>query len=176
MALPPKGDPRRPLHLAIRSTRLLGILCVLFGLCTMLPSFPTTSGPSAVLLAGASLVCLLPGAAYFLVSMFLARRQFWAVVLGLVLASLQALFALAALIGVLAALIIDARNTGDVEPFGFVFVLGLFLFLVAFCQLISHLILSFGAIKHVPPEEQHGFEPVFAARQAPAPPLDGSAP
>ena len=34
--LPPKGDPRRPLHLAVRSTRLLGVASVLCGLVVIL--------------------------------------------------------------------------------------------------------------------------------------------
>jgi hypothetical protein len=37
MALPPKGDPRRPLVLGVRSTRLFGIIFLLFGLCSSLP-------------------------------------------------------------------------------------------------------------------------------------------
>ena len=32
MPLPPKGDPQRPIELAIRSSRLLGIVSTLFGL------------------------------------------------------------------------------------------------------------------------------------------------
>ena len=33
MALPPRGDPRRPLHLAVRSMWVLGVMLVLLGLC-----------------------------------------------------------------------------------------------------------------------------------------------
>ena len=37
MPLPPRGNPRRPLHLAVRSTRLLGIILVCFGAFSMFP-------------------------------------------------------------------------------------------------------------------------------------------
>jgi hypothetical protein len=39
MALPPKGDPQRPLALAVRSTRVLGILFIGIGALGMLPTF-----------------------------------------------------------------------------------------------------------------------------------------
>ena len=50
MALPPKGDPQRPLALAVRSTRILGILFIGLGLCGTLPMMlaPAAAGcPSA---------------------------------------------------------------------------------------------------------------------------------
>ena len=76
MALPPKGDPRRPLHLAIRSTRNFGVFFVLVGSFAATRIVLTRAGqkgvifvPSpAVLLAW--LLYLVPGTLFLLFSVF----------------------------------------------------------------------------------------------------------
>ena len=150
MALPPRGDPRRPLHLAIRSTRLLAIIFLFLGGCLC----------AAVLANGrrSSIISLPAMAMLLFYTIYLKRRQFWAVLSSLILASIQLLFALVVAITLLiVSMIKSAHNVNFViAP-----LLLLGIVILALAQLIYHLALSFEAIKHVPVEEQRGFEPLM---------------
>jgi hypothetical protein len=176
MALPPKGDPRRPLHLAILSTRLLGIVLLLFGTCGVSSFLMTLTrssrgGPGVGemwILVGASLFYFVPGALFLVFSIFLGRRQHWAVVCGLVLSSLMGLFVLFALVGFVLAVL---RRAGE-EPAVWMAVplTVIALFGLAFGQLIYHLSKSFEAIKHPPfGQEVRGFEPLPVRPLVPPP-------
>jgi hypothetical protein len=166
MALPPKGDPRRPLHLAIRSTRLLGGFFVALGLFSLVPMLISAQagrmvGMSAYFMAGA-MVYAVPGALYILCSIYLGRRQFWAVVAGLVLASIQLIFVLFAVFGA----VVSLASSQNSLPVFFWIMVGLLAFVgLALAQLVYHLSKSFEAIKHpAPGEEVRGFEPVGVVR------------
>jgi hypothetical protein len=153
MPLPPRGDPQRPLFLAVRSTRLLGILMIAFSLLVMTPMMYVSRGRMMPIFEIAfGLIYLVPGILYFLCAIFLKRRQFWAIVLGLVLASIQLLLTLLGAASLLAA----TRIRGEPE----MILLGvILLFIAAFVQLIVHLSKSFEAIKYAPIEQRRGFEP-----------------
>jgi hypothetical protein len=154
MPLAPRGDIRRPLQLAIRSTRLLGIIFTLLGTLVMALSGAVgqrvggTRGMFTVLMAAIGFVYLIPGILYIVFSIFLSRRQPWAVIATIVLAALHALFALLALAGtLLQGNMIGALLVG--------------LWVAALAQLIFHLSQSFAAIRAE--REQfapRGFEPI----------------
>lgn len=166
MALPPKGDPRRPLHLAVRSLRVLGVILVLFSLCTlgpttlpMLRSGRGGPGNFPVFLVLAVLVYLVPGVLYLVFSIFLARRERWAVIGGLVLASVHGALSLLALVSM--ALV---AATGQVPGPAVIPLVVMALVVVALAQLIYHLARSFEAIRYPPfGVEERGFEPLNVA-------------
>jgi hypothetical protein len=172
MALPPRGDPRRPLHLAIRSTRLLGGLFVLFSFCAMTPLlFPASFGGSArgasVYVASAAAVYFVPGLLYIVFSIYLAQRKFWAVVGAIILASIQLLFVLISLL--LAMIVVFAPHSSPgalmIIPLAVIALMG-----AALGQLTYHLAKSFEAIRYTPwGQEERGFEPI-AVRPAGAAP------
>ncbi|MEA2734505.1 MAG: hypothetical protein QOE14_956 [Humisphaera sp.] len=161
MALPPKGDPRRPLHLAVHSLRLLGGVWILFSTCAMSPFFLFRGRGSA--LSVSALIYLLPvflfyvapGASFIVLSVFVARKRAWAVIVSICLASLACLVALLGLAGIAYWL-----TSATFQP-PMLFPLGLALLMVfAFAQLIYHLAKSFEVIRDAPPNER-GFEPIM---------------
>jgi hypothetical protein len=164
MALPPKGDPRRPLHLAVRSNRVLGIVFLLFGTCSLMPMiFLMTRGGVRAgimppqLLVAVSAVYFIPGALFMVFSVFLARRRPWAVVASIVVSTLVGLTALLGVFGMAVAML-----TVDDSPWQMAIPLVICALLaVAVAQLIYHLAKSFEAIKHPPfGQEIRGFEPL----------------
>ena len=179
MALPPRGDPRRPLHLAIRSTRLLGIVLLLFGTCGMASFMTTRLGrgtpaiPTWIFVAGA-MFYFIPGALFIVFAIFLARRQYWAVVGALVLSFLLGVIFLLALGGFAFAVISRTQraDAGMAIP-----VIIFCLFSLAIGQLIYHLSKSFEAIKHPHfGQEIRGFEPLPVRAVDAPPPVDPSPP
>src|SRR4051794_36541367 len=106
MALPVKGDIRRPLALAIRSTRLLGVMFIVMGLFATLPFLLMRGGRSAgmewmyVLLGAIALFFYMgPGVVYLLCALSMKRGRAWAVTTALILAGLQGAFVLVAVAG-----------------------------------------------------------------------------
>ena len=192
MALPPKGDPRRPLHLAIRSTRNFGVFFVLVGSFAATRIVLTRGGRSgaifvpspAVLVAW--LLYLVPGTLFLVFSVFMRRRRPWAVVGALLLTSLSALFVSMAAVAILVGMIAE----GEARPVRVAVVLAAWTaaeFTIG--QLVYRLALSFKAIKHLPfgaADNSRGFEPLPAARVrsgiigpqsfAPAPPQPATDP
>jgi len=150
MPLYPPGDPRRPLQLAVRSMRWLGIFLTGIGLL-ILVSFAFLARRGGVvsrLTLLSTLVYLGPGVLYLLFAIFLARKQRWAVVAGLILASIQA---------ILAAILFVVVLTQGPEAWLAIAVSGLLL--AALVQLIFHLSKSFEAIR-LTEITQRGFEPL----------------
>ena len=167
MALPPKGDPRRPLHLAIRSTRVLGVVLLLFGTCAFFPYMMSVSRvgaapgavPPAWTLIMVAMFYFVPGTLFLVFAIFLGRRQLWAVVSALVLSSLMEIFFLLGLFG-LAVTGLSSFGRGNQVAFA-IAVAVMVLFCLAVGQLIYHLAKSFEAIKHPPfGQEIRGFEPL----------------
>ena len=151
MALPKRGDPRRPLFLAIRSTRLLGIVLILFGLLALIPMMLVRRTRLIPLIfLGVGLIYITPGILYLLCAIFMKQRKSWAIILALVVASLQLLFTL------FSAAMIGFQSRINIIPLVIVLIL-----FAALGQLIYHLSRSFEAIKYAPPEEQRGFEPMI---------------
>lgn len=179
MALPPRGDPRRAMHLAARSMLVLGCLFLLLGTCAVLlalpRAFPGRGGPMMWSSVFGVAVFFLPGVGYVVASVFLGRRQLWAVVVGLVLASVHALLVALGVLGMVVGLV----STGGREPMPLLIFLVIWgLLLLALGQLIYHLGRSFEAIK-LPPygQEVRGFEPLpVAPVMGPAVPVVPTAP
>ena len=157
MPFPRRSDPRRPLALAVRSTRAIGIVLLLFTVATAAPLLMSRrmfalGAPFMIMQLLGLMMYLAPAVIYLICSMFLQRRQFWAVVLALVIASIQLLLML------LAVIMLFAVSSLNQSPF-LLIPIGIFaLFILALAQLIYHLARSFEAIKFVPPEEGRGFE------------------
>jgi hypothetical protein len=97
---------------------------------------------------------MVPGAIYLLCAIFMRRRRTWAIILALVLASLQCLLALIFLVGI-AIDFLQSRISDLLIPAAIELI-----FFLAFAQLIYHLIKSFDAIKYAPVETHPGFEPL----------------
>ena len=159
MPLPPMGDPQRPLHLAVRSARVLGVIFTLVGVlvCFLIVSLMNRGGMGTLMIAAVVvLTYLLPGVAYLFVAVYLKRRAKWAVTTGLVVSSLHGLLALFAVLTGLAGLV----SSGDADrPSSFVSLALSLAWVAAIAQLIYHLSLSYEAIR-VGEMGERGFEPV----------------
>jgi hypothetical protein len=172
MPLPPKGNPRRPLHLAVRSTRLLGIVFLCFGMIVMLPSLLLLRRgmgmPLMIVQFISAMLYIGPGVLYLVCAIFLKQRQFWAVVVGIVLASIHLLFLLLGAAFYIAVVLSEQFNAWMLAP-----MVMLLAFILALGRLIYHLARSFEAIKY-PPDEQRGFEPLMVEPIAHAGSLDSA--
>ena len=151
MALPPLGDPRRPLHLAIRSTRLLGVLFILLGLITPLPTLHLTHSLLELPwpIVGASLIHLVPGLLYVLCAVLLRRRKRSALISALGLVAVHCVMtagSLAVYSGLLVAQTHDATFLVGA-------LLVMMLAMAALGQLFFHLTKSFKAIDLPPLDE-----------------------
>jgi hypothetical protein len=163
--------------MAVRSTRLLGAFFIAFGVCGMVPFATGGLSPrnaSGVLIITGTMFYFVPGLLYVVFSIYLARRQFWAVIGALVLASVQLLFVLISLLGL--AALMPGPHAG-VEPIMLIPICLILLVAAAIGQLVYHLARSFEAIKYPPyGQEFHGFEPIMGAAQRVVPPAPPAAP
>ncbi len=169
MPLPPKGDPQRPLHLAVRSTRVLGILFLALGLWGTVPMFlagmrsarPVSTFGMGVIALSMVFIHFGPGALYLVCSVFLARRRTWAVITAMIIAGVQLAYMLLAFaFGGLALNLFSA----PAAPSALVLVafgVSMLIFL-ALAQLEYHLSKCFEAIRLAPIEVQRGFDPLPA--------------
>jgi len=168
MALPPKGDPTRPAHLAARSTRVLGILLTLLGALAVL----AVSGDIRYMLRGGRGMwyALIPaamalgllgfGIAMLAIVRAIRRMSVWAVITGMVMTSCCLAFSLFYL-GVFAWLLIWRSPPPGVYPRALI-PLGVLVFsLVAFGQMLMHLIQAFKHRKS-DPNYLRGFAPLMA--------------
>ena len=172
MPLPPKGDLRRPLHFAVRSMWVLGILFLLFGTCGLSSFLTFTTAPPAggravsfdwvrVLIAVSVLLFyLIPGALYIFFAVYLRRHRMWAVVAALVLASIHTLFIVIGVIGMVVQILLGKAQDMPALARAIMGAVAL-LVLAAFAQLLYHLSRSFRALP-MPPfgTESRGFEPL----------------
>jgi hypothetical protein len=136
--LPPKDDPARPLHLAVRSTRLLGCVSVLCGLVVILAFgyFNRYTLYRAYFLGGGLVVWFVPGVLLVTCSYFLARRRRVAAIAGIVVALVQ---------GTCAATLFYLSVT--LQPVSPVPVVLSALWVLAIVQLVHHLWRSLAAIR-----------------------------
>ena len=157
MPLPPKGDPQRPIELAIRSTRTLGLVSALFGLVMMLVFgyFNRYLRFRAYFIAFGMVVWFVPGVLFLTASHFLRRRSRSAVIGAMAAAAAQAVFAGALFIGSL-----------TVQPVSPIPVLLTALWVAALVQLMAHLRGSFESVR-VDTDHVRGFETVGAGAEAP---------
>jgi hypothetical protein len=167
------------MHLAIRSMWVLGSLLLLLGLCGTGGSLMVmTRGGGAPLsfVIGqivAAMFYWVPGVAYGVFAIYLKQRRFWAVIGGIIVASLQGLFLL---MGFIVLVVFYFAPHSDL-PRPFSIVLGVMaLFLAALAQLVYHLARSFQALKEPPyGREERGFEPI-GVRSVVVEPAPGNVP
>lgn len=145
MALPPKGDPVRPVYLAARSLRLLGALFILIGLLT--PLFAVKQGYSLTDLPQATIIAALshsiPGVLYLLCAVLLLRGRRAGVFAAMGLA--MAHFILVA--GNLAAYVQLLVQGGASVKFLFIALTVGFLTVAALAQLMYHLVKSLRVLR-----------------------------
>ena len=111
----------------------------------------TAAGPRTVILAGViGGVAILPAIGYIVTSVFLRKRRPWAIVVGLVIASLHELVAVLGLVQSAVAF-----GLGRGSPVGLVV---LILWVAALAQLITQLSQSFAAMRADPLGQPRGFE------------------
>ncbi len=166
MALPPKKDPRRPIFLAASSMRLLGGLLILvaglFGAIAAFAPRGPRGGSVPVAAIITAMIFGLAGVAFLVSSIFVVRRQKWAVVLGLVLTALELLLIVLNVVGML------MRGGLDNPANGVPLVISV-LFFAAFGQLAVHLSKALPALD-LPPwgkgEAARGFEVIRPADPA----------
>jgi hypothetical protein len=177
MALPPKGDPSRPLHLAARSARLLGYVGLILTVLVMAlfvvvrrppgaagsPAAGTAGGPpSWAVVVGVVMAVLIygvPSVLYIVFGRYTVKERMWAVIGNIVLCGLTlAVLALSA-VGAFVLLI----GEGQIFP-----LLISALFIGAFGQMLYHLIKGLQYLRSRQTPE--GFQPIFPS-PAPPPPL-----
>ncbi len=160
MPLPPRDSAERPLRLAIRSSRLLGIIFLCFGAVSLFPLLLYRARgpgfPFAFIYILASLIYFTPGLGYMLFSVFLSRRHPWAIVATIVLAALNLLFIL---FGFIVLLMTLASNNAPLMPYILIPIGIGGIFILALIQLIHHLSKSFEALRN--PPTPHGFAPIM---------------
>lgn len=145
MPLPPKGDPVRPVYLAVRSLRLLGTLFILIGLLT--PLLAVKQGhslrglPAGIIVAALSHA--IPGVLYLLCAMLLLRGRRAGVFAAMGLA--MAHFILVA--GNLAAYVQLLMQGGASVRFLFIALTVGFLTVAALAQLMFHLVKSLRVLR-----------------------------
>ena len=163
MTLPPHGDPRRPLYLAIRSTRLLGVMFLLLGLVTLIPALQNYwrlgDIPRAVFIS--SMTHVVPGMLYLVSAVLLGRRRRSAVISALGLVAVHCVMiagSLAAYSGLLVA------QTQDPKFLIFALVVSL-LAMAGLGQLFFQLTKSFAVIQ-LPPENDPAPDSVIPVASA----------
>lgn len=164
MPLPPRDDPQRPLALAIRSTRLLGIVMILLSFIPLLSigfAARSFSGlPAWIEIIAISMILLLilgPGVMYLLCSIFMKRRRKWAIIVAIILSSIQL-----AWIGFSGATLIASIVESPGQNSGIFVAMGLIvIFMLAFIQLLVHLSKSFSSLRHIPIGGERGFSPIM---------------
>lgn len=163
MALPPKGDPRRPLSLACIWLHVFGGLLLLMSSCTgvSMLRLGRITGPTTwiyLLMVAFFAFYALPGIAYFILPIYMMRRRRWAVTTAIALVSLQeATFVFALAANLWRVLQSPQRNFSvTFIPFAV-----MFLVIIALGMLIAGLTRCYEAIRHMPADER-GFEPILA--------------
>lgn len=159
MPVPPRGDPRRPLHLAASSCRVLGVLALILGTCAGVPILIRgTRGGPAILPALLSLAFFfVGGAGYLVLAHFIKRRRLWAIIAALVLTSIACLLFLMMAAGMLVVMLRYAPGFQG-QRVAWTALAVYVLIAVALGQLVYHLARSIGALKVIGPDEFRGFD------------------
>jgi hypothetical protein len=162
MPPPPRSDPQRPIELAIRSTRLLGYVSIVFGLVMVLVFgyFNRYQRFRPHFIAMGLIVWFVPGVLFATASHFLRRRSRAAVVAAIATAAGQAVFA--------AALFVGSLTVQPVSPVPVVLTAA---WVAALLQLIVHLRRSFESVR-LDPDHVRGFEALKASAPRPVLPIE----
>ena len=149
----PPPDPDRPLHLAIRSARLLGIVSCAFGLVLTVAFgyFNRMQLYRPHFIALGMIVWFIPGVLFFTSAAMMAQKRRRGAIGGIAVASAQEVFALAFLIG-----------SCVLPPVSPIPILLSALWAAALVQLIVHLFQSLQLLQS-DTSRRHGFEVTGAA-------------
>ena len=150
MPVPPKGDPQRPIELAIRSTLLLGVASTAFGLVMVLVYgyFNRFLQFRKYFIGMGMLVWFVPGVLFLTAWWFMRRRSRAGVLTAMATAGVQALFAAVAFVGSL-----------TVQPVSPVPVVLSAVWAVALGQLLVHLWKSLESVR-LDAEHVRGFDAI----------------
>ena len=156
-ALPDSEDVMKPLHLAIRSTRLLGIVSTLFGFVFVIAFgyFNRYQRYRPHFIAMGLLVWFVPGVLFFTCAGLMKQRRRAGAAGGIAVAGVQELFAVATLVGSL--------MLPPVSPIPVVLSV---LWIAALGQLLYHLRRSLPLLEH-DPQRLRGFEVTAPQRVLP---------
>ena len=155
MTLPPKDDLLRPVYLAVRGLRLLGVLFILLGAVTALQGLRPGASPKTMSFIG--LTHAMPGALYLLCALLLLRGRRSSVFAAMGLA--MAHFILVA--GNLAAYVSMLVAGGTSPRVLFVALTVGFLTVAALAQLMYHLVKSLTVLR-APVDQEESFSPQAA--------------
>ncbi len=140
MPLPPKRDPSRPLHQAVRLARIIGAIGLLFGLIVLAGALTAPAGQAGgqkvVGLVTAGIYTLF-GVALIVLAAKIRRQRLWAIVVMMALAGLC--------LGVVSVALFETVLSviGGNRPSGIYLVIGIELLLAAaFGKLMYDLLLS----------------------------------
>jgi hypothetical protein len=154
--LPPKGDSARPMHMAISSLFLLGLVSILYGLMNVVVFgyFNRLARFGIYFELMGSGIWVMPGAVFIISAIFMKRRRRWAIPLALAGTVFQGLCA--------AVLLYFSLTLTPVSPIPIILCL---VWLAALGQLIAHLwqsrLIVIGADQVV----YRGFEPVMGGKK-----------
>jgi len=151
MAPPAEAHPYRPLLLAARSTRLLGVLFLLIGVLTPVPSLRQGVSvfelPQDIVVA--SLTHVLPGLAYLVCSLLLRRRRRTGLIVAFGLTLAHTIMVVGNLAAYFRLLLLEGHGTRRL----FISLVVGFLVVAALGQLMWHLVKSFRVVKPPGPDE-----------------------
>ena len=158
-------DPRRPLYLALRAMWTLGALYCALAVVLVLPVL-TPAGPPATF----AVWLASPGVTFLLLAWLVRRGVWWAVLVGIAVATLCACCVALVLAVAISATGWDAAMRGrpllTAAAAAAMVVAGLI-----HVQVVWHLCDSFAAIR-LPEVTRHGFDPVLVPLPRPALPVE----
>src|SRR5436305_12052178 len=104
MAIPPKGNPARPLALAVNAARVLGVVCIALGALSILPLVLLSGGQGSsrlliLVVAGVAMVFVVPGILYVVLAAYLKNRKTWAAITLLAIGGMHAILMALSLAG-----------------------------------------------------------------------------
>lgn len=170
MALPPKGDPSRPLFQAARAMCWLGGVVGLLGVCglwTIVGELLPARARIQVVLAGIAAVVMFlgviaPAMLHLVCGVALRARRRWAVTWGSVAAWAEVVFICLSVLGTVRRVI----GGGGVNAAAMVL---LFLWVVGLINVLGHLRQAAKYLDSAAPQT-YGFEPIMASPPSPPSP------
>jgi hypothetical protein len=162
MPLPPRGNPQRPLAQTANAAKVLGVIFAIF--CTLLMLLILlTASPGVVPVMAILVFYGVPGAGFLVLASFIKKRQKWAVITAIVLASLTAALVLFGVGSMLVGLYLGGGASVAIGPTVFMLCL----------MAISILLVIYASLTlrrwNELVEFQPGFTPIMAAPVAPLP-------
>ena len=171
---PPRGDPRRPIELAVNAARTLGVVSLVIGVlfgCVMGYLSSQRDGATFVAVAGIAVAAmyLVPGVLYLVFAAQLRRYKLWPAIVLLVMASLHTLVVAFGFVGSVMGMSAADTRQSPTQNVGLLVFMGTFL--VVGILLIVYLSRSLGPLRRFEVERSargHGFQPLMPPEPQPA--------